>query len=534
MQPTEPIQNDLVAKRKPWSDLLAGVYLFATLLLFLFALTLLVHSSSKLSGPLTETILFATSNPFNGLFIGILITALFQSSSTTTSLVIAFVAAGSITVDNAIPIVMGANIGTTITSTIVSLAFINRKKEFRRAVSAGTYHNFFNVLTAALLFPFEYYYSAVGRAAQALVEYFGIPDWRLVKGVGGSFSFGFQSIIDMLDNLLPPTILAIASIVMLFLSILLFRRFVSKLFETKRSEVVSKVFFRTTPRAFGWGVILTAAIRSSTITTSMVVPLVAKKIVSLRSAAPFIIGSNIGTTVTAFIAVTLSPQAKTAFTIAFAHLLFNITGVILFMLIPGIKEVPLRLSNFIGKLTLKYRLAGLVYILVAFFFIPFMLIYFNREAIKNYELVYERREQNSLSQRSMKINLNTQTGHGEWWSYKNTTGLAPEPERIISVSERGKTFFVGDDFFIFGKPGFCWDAEKGGDYVRTCVDTVMTQYVLARVTLDSVYVFRQTGRQSERTDFYYFSSRPKFLVRHERDSLGRRRVIEKLVSVTLK
>lgn len=466
--------------------------------------------------------------------MGILITALLQSSSTTTSLVIAFVAAGSITVDSAIPIVMGANIGTTITSTIVSLAFINRKKEFRRAVSAGTFHNFFNLLTAAFLFPFEYYYSAVGRAAQGLVEYFTIPDWRVVKGLGVSFSFGFQSIIKVIETFMSPTVLVVFSVVILFLSILLFRRIVSRLLQTKRPEIVSKFFFRNNASSFGWGVLLTAAIRSSTITTSMVVPLVAKKIVRLRSAASFIVGANIGTTITAFIAVTLSTQAKTAFTIAFAHLLFNVTGVILFLLIPVVKELPLRLSDLLGKLTLKYRLAGLLYILLTFFFIPFMLIYFNREAISNYELIYENHEHGSVHHKNMKINVNTRTGHGEWWTYNTATGATSDPETIVSVSERGKTFFIGEDFFIFRKPGFCWDGEKHDQYMRTCVDTVLTHYEMLNESFDSVYVFRQTGRQAEWVDFYYFSVNPKFLVRHERDSAGRRRTVEKLISVSSK
>ena len=116
----------------------------------------MITSLQHLSKDVTETILLATSNPFTGLFIGLLITALIQSSSTTTSLVVALVASGSISIESAVPLIMGANIGTTITSTIVSLGFINRKKEFRRAVAAGTYHDFFNILTALLLFPLQY------------------------------------------------------------------------------------------------------------------------------------------------------------------------------------------------------------------------------------------------------------------------------------------------------------------------------------------------------------------------------------------
>src|SRR5688572_32986229 len=98
----------------------------------------MTSSLQHLGRNVAETILLATSNPFTGLFIGLLITAMLQSSSTTTALVVALVASGSITLQSAVPIIMGANVGTTITSTIVSLGFINKKKEFRRAVAAGT------------------------------------------------------------------------------------------------------------------------------------------------------------------------------------------------------------------------------------------------------------------------------------------------------------------------------------------------------------------------------------------------------------
>ena len=170
-----------------WTNVRIGLYILGAFILFLFALDLMTSSLQHLGRNVAETILLATSNPFTGLFIGLLITAMLQSSSTTTSLVVALVASGSITLQNAVPIIMGANIGTTITSTIVSLGFISKKKEFRRAVAAGTYHDFFNILTATILFPLEYYYgflssisvwiadllfSPVGRPTENTVSHF--------------------------------------------------------------------------------------------------------------------------------------------------------------------------------------------------------------------------------------------------------------------------------------------------------------------------------------------------------------------------
>jgi sodium-dependent phosphate cotransporter len=105
-----------------------------------------------------------------------------------------------------------------------------------------------------------------------------------------------------------------------------------------------------------------------------VVPLVAKGIVNLRNAAPFILGANIGTTITAFIAAIFNSNG--AIDIAITHFLINFFGVILFLLVPYLRELPLILALGLGKLTRKYRLVGFIYILLVFFVIPFLLIYF--------------------------------------------------------------------------------------------------------------------------------------------------------------
>ena len=88
--------------------------------------------------------LFAfASNPITALVIGTIATALIQSSSTVTSIIVGLVA-GGLPVEIAIPMVMGSNIGTTITNTIVSLGHVRQGEEFKRAFAAATIHDFFN------------------------------------------------------------------------------------------------------------------------------------------------------------------------------------------------------------------------------------------------------------------------------------------------------------------------------------------------------------------------------------------------------
>jgi len=349
------------------------------LLLFLLALDLMVSSLQRLSTGAEEALLLATSNPFTGLFIGLLITAILQSSSTTTSLVVALVASRAITIESGVPIIMGANIGTTITSTIVSLGFINRKKEFRRGVAAGAYHSFFNILTAVILFPLEYYYHFLSRTSSAIARQFFSPALTPVENRISHFWSVLSPVIDFLiENIGNPYILIVLSFALLFLSIILFRKVISNLLQVNSQEHFGGFFFKNQFKSFLWGLGITAAIRSSTITTSLVVPLVAKKIVSLRKAAPFIMGANVGTTITAFIAVTLNSNTADAISIAIVHFLFNFIGVLIFFPVPVLRKVPIALADGLGSLTLRYRLAGLVYILLTFFIIPFSLIYFNQ------------------------------------------------------------------------------------------------------------------------------------------------------------
>ena len=125
------------------------------LYLFLVGIKGLSNGIKLLGGDFANQIMTTTSNPFISLLVGILATTLFQSSSTTTSLIVGLVAGGALTLSGAIPMIMGANIGTTVTNTIVSMGHIKRGNEFKRAFSAATHHDIFNVLSVLILLPLE-------------------------------------------------------------------------------------------------------------------------------------------------------------------------------------------------------------------------------------------------------------------------------------------------------------------------------------------------------------------------------------------
>jgi sodium-dependent phosphate cotransporter len=149
-----------------------------------------------------------------------------------------------------------------------------------------------------------------------------------------------------------------------------------KTFVKDSFEEVNKVIFQKTGLAFFYGVFFTAAVQSSTVTTSLVVPLVASKKVTLSKVFPFIIGANIGTTMTAVIASIYKPEAAIA--LALVHVLFNSFGALIFLPLASIRKIPVWLSNYMAKISMKHRVVVFAYILFTFFIIPFLLIYFTK------------------------------------------------------------------------------------------------------------------------------------------------------------
>ena len=162
---------DLENTEVPWEDLgtcgkiwrvtwtTMRVILFMFFLYFFICSLTFLSDGFKLLGGKTAGKVFQQNeilkNPVAGVMIGVLATVLVQSSSTTTSIVVGMVGGGLLTVQTSIPIVMGANIGTSVTNTIVSIGQITNKDEFKRAFAGATVHDMFNWLAVIILLPIE-------------------------------------------------------------------------------------------------------------------------------------------------------------------------------------------------------------------------------------------------------------------------------------------------------------------------------------------------------------------------------------------
>ncbi|OEK05922.1 Na/Pi symporter [Roseivirga misakiensis] len=425
--------------RKPYGLLLFTVLFLLAVGLFLLAIELVSGSVLMLGKESVESILLVTSNPFIGLFIGLLATALLQSSSTVTAMTVAIVASGSLSLSNAIPIVMGANIGTTLTSTLVSLSFITNRNEFRKAISAGTIHDFFNIFTVLIVFPLEYYYGLLGYCATQLTSLIGGGG----NGTGilnGSVEIGYSRITDFLLGVLPQNVISvIIGLVLLFISIKFLSSVIYSQLIGRSKDRLKKYVFKDPYRSFGWGTLITASVQSSSITTSLIVPLVASGKVKLNNAFPFIMGANIGTTITALLAA--FNRSDAAISLAFVHLLFNLIGVLIFLPFPIIRKIPVLIAYRFGTLTFDSRLFGFSYIIVSFFLLPFTLIYLSRNSAKEEDVKDEANQTTEFLDRRDRFHVTIKEDlqsilYSENPSYKSAYALVKVKGQELLVSEK--------------------------------------------------------------------------------------------------
>ena len=356
-----------------YNAILRIIGVFCALYLFLVGIKGLSMGIKYLGGDFAKTVMTTTSNPFIALFIGILATTLFQSSSTTTSLIVGMVSGGALTISGAVPMIMGANIGTTVTNTVVAIGYVNRDSAFRRAFSAATVHDFFNLLAVIILFPLEIAFGILEKAATGLGkllfgtissdEIFNSPIKKAIKwGAKQIEAISFES----------NTLLIVLSVLLTFGMLFAIVKLLRSLVLSRVEQFFDKYIFKTALRAIIFGILLTILVQSSSITTSTVIPLAGAGVLTLRQIYPFTLGANIGTTITALLAsLTLNVTAMVA---AFSHLFFNLLGIIIIYLNPLLRDLPLKFAEWIANVALKNKVLPIIYLLLIFYGVPLIII----------------------------------------------------------------------------------------------------------------------------------------------------------------
>ena len=367
--------------QSPAALVLRILALVGVLFVFFVSLDLMGGAFKLMGSGFAETLLATTRNPLAGLFAGILATSLIQSSSTVTSLTVALVASGTLDVTSAIPLIMGANIGTTVTNIIVSMGHITRPDEFRRAIAGASVHDFFNWMAVIILMPLELLFGVLSRPAAALTSGMtgvgGLNVLSPLKAVTKPVAHWIQDLLFSNGIAVLLVGLALLFVALRYLVVIL------KALVLGRSEgFMHRFVFGKPALAMLAGLVLTVFVQSSSVTTSLVIPLVGAGILTVRQIFPYTLGANVGTTITALLAALAlaagaGPDELTAvqsgLTIAFVHVMFNIFGIIIIYPIPFLREIPIRLAEFVGELAFRNRVYAIIYLVGLFYGLPLLL-----------------------------------------------------------------------------------------------------------------------------------------------------------------
>ena len=368
---------------EPSSPLLVlqkAVTVLFLLFVFLLGVKGLGDGFKLLGEDLLQAFFTATENPFIGLMIGILGTTLVQSSSVSTSMIVALVAApeNPLPVANAVPMIMGTNIGTTVTNTAVSLAHMGRREEFRRAFAVATCHDFFNFIVVAVLLPLELMTGYLRQTAESLAA--------SVSGFGGvtyssplktSLKVAFQPVVDGSKMLFETpraqgVLIIILSGVLIVAALLLLVKVMRSAMQSRVEVFITQFLGRSAMLSILVGIIVTIMVQSSSITTSLLVPLAGAGLITLMQAFPITLGANIGTTVTALLAsmAASGENAQSGVVIALVHFLFNITGTVMVYPIPAIRRLPLAAASRFADFAVRSRKWAVAYVLFLFYGVP--------------------------------------------------------------------------------------------------------------------------------------------------------------------
>ena len=291
-----------------------------------------MNQASKLTDT-QESLFSSVSNPVAGLFIGILGTVLVQSSSASTSVIVGLVGTGALGVGDAVPMIMGANIGTTVTNTLVALAHMRQSEEFKRAFSAATVHDFFNLMAVSIILPIELATNVLSNSAEKISEQLvgsAGSEWKspIKKWVKEPVGWLKDLAIGASGNVLGTLLVAIGLVIIL-ISLAFITKNMRKLVADRIEASLNKVLGKGAGTvAMLLGLVITISVQSSSITTSIMIPLAAAGVVSLRNIYPVTLGANVGTTITALLAA-LATSRPEALTVAIVHTLFNVGGIVL-------------------------------------------------------------------------------------------------------------------------------------------------------------------------------------------------------------
>ena len=364
-----------------WIAVILGIWLL------LNGVGMIGDGFKMVAGDQAKELFSFAENPFVGLAIGIVSTAIIQSSSTTTSIVVGMIA-GGLPLNIAIPMLFGANMGTSVTSTLVALGLAGNKKQFQSGFSMATVHDFFNVIAILIFFPLEMLTGFLGKTATAIAPALSGTGEGVVAGIfesiGDFIDMLTEPLVGLASNLVEPLsdvwagiILALVGIGLILFSIQFIGKILNALLVGKAQEILYNTLGKNAFLGVLSGAAITTLVQSSSTTTSLTVPLAASGKFKVRDLFPFVVGANIGTTVTGLIAAfsASGAEAEAAMAGALVHTLFNTFAAILILSVPFLRKLPPAGSDWLAGLATKNKVYVFIWIGGVFFLIPILAVF---------------------------------------------------------------------------------------------------------------------------------------------------------------
>jgi sodium-dependent phosphate cotransporter len=377
-----PARQRASTESTSWTETLVRLALAILFLyLFLVGVKALETGISSFGSDFVDGVFASVANPMAGLAAGILATVLVQSSSVTTATIVGLVGSGVLGVEAAVPMVMGANIGTTVTNTLASLGHIRQGAYFQRAFAAATIHDYFNLIAVAVLLPLEVAFGLVSRIATSVAE--GVGSLLPEVGTGSSpLKSAIKAPVDWLEQTLETlgwqsaagAILLVLGIGLILAALWMITRQMKLVMSGRIENAINSILGKGAgSAALLVGMVMTIAVQSSSITTSIMVPLVAAGVLTLENAFPVTLGANIGTTITALLA-SIAADSPDALVIALAHVTFNVLGILIIYPWPPLRAVPIRLAEFTAAAATRRKSLVIGYVVGLFVMAPLAIL----------------------------------------------------------------------------------------------------------------------------------------------------------------
>lgn len=415
------------------------ILLISSLYIFLLSLNFLTIGFTLVSPyalKAEKAVQFLLANPISALSVGILVTAVLQSATATTSIVVTMVGAGIIpSAKKAIPIIMGSNIGTCVTNSLVALTLSGNPTEFKRAFCAATLNDMFNYLTTAILLFLEITFNFMETTSKKLTNLMpeNIQDLKkanfieeILRPVSdlliklnetnieaiqygsnnteiasrcceseniittdngtecGQCDYLALPLVERIGDGFTGLFFIILSLIILtaclfgivkILSLFIVGPIARGVRSAVNASLPGKIKWFTQVILFMFSFSLTLVVQSSNIITATLVPLCGIGMVSLHRVYVMTLGSNIGTTVTGILSALTQPTyaIKKSMQLAIVNTLFNLFGVILWLPVPAMR-LPKKFSRKLGDIIYEHRWFLYVYTCVCYVVLPALVL----------------------------------------------------------------------------------------------------------------------------------------------------------------